>query len=379
MPLSFLNEQLATLNAAGLLRDPEDARARAALAEAFPDHLDVCSNDYLGLARSGVSRETPASDPPGAGASRLIHGTRTAHTDLEGELAAWVACPSALLYSSGYAANVGLLPCITGPGDIIYSDHLNHASIIDGCRLAKAKTTTYPHLNLDALNSLLARRAPGTRAWVVTESYYSMDGDEPDLRQLRQLCDHQRAILVVDEAHALGIRGPEGAGNCAAAGVKADVLLGTLGKAVGTCGAFIAGPQSLRTWLWNKSRAFVYSTATSPRSARMTLDHVRAVRHASAQRLHLSMLCERFIRLATAAGLPIPARTPGPIFPILLSNLDRLAKATSTLRASGILAHPVRPPTVPAGTSRLRITLSTQLSVTDIDRLVAELARTCLE
>lgn len=356
MSLGFLDEELAKLEAAGLLRLPS--------APPDPFLLDCSSNDYLGYARD-VSRETSL----GAGASRLIHGTTSEHLELESRLADWVQLPAALLFSSGYAANVGLLQSLARPGDVIFSDELNHASLIDGCRLSRARTVVVPHNDLEALDRALAAEA-GRRRWIVTESYYSMDGDGPDLVALRALADRHGAHWLVDEAHALGVFGPSGAGRCAEHHVKPDALMGTLGKSVGSSGAFVAGSPSLRLYLWNRARSLVFSTATSPSLAQQTLAMVEAVQRADPQRAQLLRKAEAFVTRLQRAGMPFPERyLTGPIVPVVLGTADAAQQLARELTEAGFLVQAIRPPTVPAGTSRLRITLRPQLEDLALEQL----------
>lgn len=250
-PLQHLDAELAELERRDLLRRPPPP--------ADPRLRSFCSNDYLGLAA-----DPPPPAPSGSGASRLIAGERAEHRELEQRLASWTGTEDALVFSSGYAANVGVLSALASPGDLIVSDALNHASIIDGSRLSRARIAVVPHLDVGAVRAALRTRETG-RAWVVVESYYSMDADGPDLAQLRGACDEAGAALLVDEAHALGVLGPGGRGRCAEAGVRPDVLVGTLGKSLGSQGAFVAGRAVLKSWLWNRARSFVFSTGLSPR------------------------------------------------------------------------------------------------------------------
>lgn len=277
-----------------------------------------------------------------------------------------------LLFSSGYAANVGVLSSLAEAGDTLLSDELNHASIIDGCRLSRASTRVFPHRDLGALRALLA--ATSGNRWVVTESLFSMDGTSPDLAALRALCDEYGAFLIVDEAHALGVFGAEGRGLCSLAGVRADVLVGTFGKAFGAHGAFVAGGSSLRAFLWNRARSFVFSTATSPALAATVLDRLRLVRRASALRAHLEALCGTFARELERLERRLPAGRHGPIFPVLFGEPLQALAASEQLLELGILAPAIRPPTVPPGTSRLRITLTARMTESDVARLVAALA-----
>ena len=342
------------------------------------DCLDFTSNDYLGLARAGVSRETwdrLTGIPSGSGASRLIHGTHPHHLALEHALASWLGTESTLLFSSGYAANVGVLSSLPQDGDLIVSDALNHASIIDGCRLSRARTVVVPHLDLDALARALAQ--PARRRWLVTESYFSMDGDTPDLEAIAALARAHDASLIVDEAHALGVFGPHGAGLCAQAAVRPDVLIGTLGKAFGLHGAFVAGSATLRTYLWNRARSFVYSTAPLPLLAALATTHLALVRDAAPQRLQLAEASARLRKELRDAALSVPTASHGPILPLLLGDNRRTLAAAADLAALGLRVQPIRPPTVPAGTARLRITLSATHTPGDLHRLTTALLRTC--
>ena len=355
--------RLGELEGAGLLRVPDDGRGRAAAegqaAARGLAFVDASSNDYLGLAAADVSRETDVQGSTvGAGASRLVHGTRGPHLALEAAVADWVRLPTALLATSGYAANVGLLGALARPGTLVVSDRLNHASIIDGCRLGRAEVSVTPHLDLAAVESALAAGAAATARWVVVESCYSMDGDGPDLAALRALCDRYDAALLVDEAHALGVFGPEGAGRCAALGVVPDALVGMFGKAVGSQGAFVAGSAALRSLLWNDARSFVFSTATSPRLAEATLLHVQRVRSADADRATLLDRVRALRAALTAERIAVGPGLGGPIVPILVGDNERAAAVVTELERNGVLAQAIRPPTVPAGTARIRLTVT---------------------
>jgi 8-amino-7-oxononanoate synthase len=393
--LDFLTGELAALEQRALLRVRDDgaARARAAAAAAALGRrlLDLSSNDYLGLGQRDVSRETspglgaaswPAGDvsretllrlPPttGAGSSRLIHGTRPEHVELERLAAEWVGQPSSLLFSSGYAANVSTIAALVSAGDLIFSDELNHASIVDGCRLSRATVHVIPHLDASKLAHELQRR-DGRRRLVVVESYYSMDGDGPDLSELREICDHHDAILYVDEAHALGVFGPGGAGRARAAGIAPDVLVGTFGKSVGTHGAFVAGSADLCAWLWNRARGFVFSTAPSPFLTRVTTHQLLAVQRASEQRARLAELST-----ALRARLPTPSTGFGPIVPCRVSSAPQALAVADALAARGILVQAIRPPTVPPDTSRLRMTVTAQHNAEEIQYAAAALTE-CL-
>jgi len=267
-----------------------------------------------------------------------------------------------------------LLSAIAGPDDLFVSDELNHASIIDGCRLSRARVAVVPHRDADAVERALATAGPQEAAWVVTESYFSMDGDSPDLERLRRVCDAHDAALYVDEAHALGVFGPEGGGLCRATGARPDLLVGTLGKAVGVQGAFAAGGADLLDYVWNRARSFVFSTAVSPALADLALDQVRRARADGGARARLRA---HSTRLRELLGNGVAVGCTGPIFPIILGSPERAARAVDVLRENGFLAVAIRPPTVPAGACRLRISLNAVLTDEELARLAAAI-RQCL-
>ncbi len=359
--LEFLVEALGELEREGRLRVPptEGEGSRAGF-------IDLASNDYLGLAALPL----PEHARSGAGASGLVVGYQSAHLRAEEAFATWIGCQAALLFSSGYAANVGVLSALAGPGDLIVSDALNHASIIDGSRLSRAAVAITPHLSVSAVGEALDR--PARRKIVVVESIFSMDGDSPDLVALRELCDAAGAILVVDEAHALGVTGPQGRGACAQAGVPADVLVGPLGKAFGLAGAFVAGSSLLRTWLWNRARSFVFSTAAAPAMAAAIPSRLVLVADSDAARARLEEVARR---LRTAVRLPDTSGFTSPIIPWVLGEESRSLAVAADLRSAGVLAIAIRPPTVPAGTSRIRLVARASLTDAEVDRACAALSR----
>ena len=358
----FVSDGLATLEGEGLLRRSDStlgAVASAAAARLGRLLIDAASNDYLGLSVGNVSRATDVQSPPpsGSGASRLIHGTHPQHLALEAELAGWVGLESALLFSTGYTANVGLLQALGGPSVLVISDALNHASIIDGCRLSRARVEVIPHLSVEGVERCLSESRHAAARIVVTESYFSMDGDGPDLAALRAACDRHDAALAVDEAHALGVFGAGGSGRCREAGVVPDVLVGTLGKAVGVQGAFVAGSTKLRELLWNRARSFVFSTAPSPRLANLSLFHVQHVRSADAERAALAAHTARLRGALLERGIAVSPGSFGPIVPVVVGDERRALSVVEHLAREGILAQAIRPPTVPQGTARVRITV----------------------
>ena len=259
---------------------------------------------------------------------------------------------------------------LSEPDSVVLSDELNHASLIDGCRLGRGKTVVVPHLDLRALEAALQDAANARARWVVTESYFSMDGDGPDLRAVRELCDRYGAFLVVDEAHALGLFGKQGAGRCEEARIQADALVGTFGKSIGTHGAFVAGSTSLRTFLWNRARSFVFSTAPSPQLCALTLRHVKTVRTADAKRAAVLRAALRLRSKLEDARVPMVPGSFGPIIGLLAGTSARAMAVAHSLREAGILAQAIRAPTVPEGRARIRLTVTARASDPQVDRVV---------
>ena len=272
--------ELRALEAAHLLRVPrvlDGAQGPLATLDGI-EVLNLASNDYLGLAADPRLTKAAAAALDegglGAGASRLVTGNHRAHVALEAALADWLRCSGVRLFNTGYAANTGVLAALLRTGDAVFSDELNHASIIDGCRLSRADVVVFPHRDLAVLEAALARSTHRRRV-VVSESLFSMDGDLADVAGLSSLCTRHGAALVLDEAHAVGAMGPEGRGVAAEAGVVPDVLVGTCGKALGTFGAFAASTRAIADLLWNRARPFVFSTGMPPSIAAATLASAR--------------------------------------------------------------------------------------------------------
>jgi 8-amino-7-oxononanoate synthase len=372
----WLEDQLNLLAAASRLRScPEMDGPSRARTSAF---VSFCSNDYLGLsahpALLAAAAATARAEGFGAGAARLVAGDLPAHRALEAQLAAFTSRSSALLFPTGYQTNVGVMGALAGPQDLIVSDAANHASIIDGCRLSRATVAVYPHGDAPAARALLA--APGTfrHRFVVTESLFSMDGDVAPLGDLAAAAQAADAIFIVDEAHALGVLGPQGRGLCAAAGVRPDVLVGTLGKAFGAAGGFAAGSRPLRTLLLNRARTFVYTTGLPPPVAAAAAAGVAlaATDEGDARRARLASHCRRLTDRLLDLRL-LAARPAGPILPIVLGDDRRALSVAAHLRSRGFFVAPIRPPTVAEGTARLRITLSADHTPAEVDALSAAL------
>lgn len=341
--------------------------------------LVFCSNDYLGLAHHPRLTETfraaAARYGVGSGASHLVTGHAAEHHALEEELAAFTGRERALLFSTGYMANLGVVGALAGRGDLVLEDRLNHASLIDAGLLCGARFSRYPHGDAAAVDARLARRTEGA-AMVVTDGVFSMDGDLAPLDALAHSCARHRAWLMADDAHGLGVLGPTGRGTLEHFGLQpasVPILMGTLGKALGTFGAFIAGSGDLIDYLVQKGRSYIYTTALPPAVAAAARAALRLVDEERWRRERLRANVERFRAAAAAAGIELSgSRTP--IQPILLGSPARALAASEALWANGIWVAAIRPPTVPEGSARLRVTLSAAHRDADIDRLVAVLA-----
>ena len=347
--------------------------------------LAFCSNDYLGLANHPALIEAACAGARqfgvGAGASPLVSGHSAANEALELELAAFVQLPRALYFYAGYATNIGIVPALVGEGDALFSDALNHACLIDGARLSKAQIHRYPHADLAALEAALAA-SPARRKLVMTDAVFSMDGDIADIPALLSLCERFDALLLVDDAHGFGVLGPQGRGSLAYFGLtgatasRRVLYMATLGKAAGVAGAFVAGDEAMVEWLLQKTRSYIFATAAPPLLAHTLRTSLRLIEHEQSRRDHLNRLIER-LRSGLQTVLPgTPwqlgdSRTAVQAL-IVGANADALA-VMDGLRQRGIWVPAIRPPTVPAGTARLRIALSAAHSEADIDALVQAL------
>lgn len=341
--------------------------------------LAFCTNDYLGLAQDPrlISALKHAADASGvgSGSAHLICGHRREHAALEEALADWTGRERALLFSTGYMANLGVMQALLQRGELCVQDKLNHACLLDGAQLAGAALKRYPHADLDAAVRQLHSDVEGC-ALLATDGVFSMDGDIAPLRELATLCAQEGATLMVDDAHGLGVLGTDGAGSVAEAKLSerdVPVLMATLGKALGCSGAFVAGSAALIDGLIQFARTYIYTTAMPPALAAATHCAVTIAHNESWRREKLNALIQRFRHGAQQLGLPLmPSRTP--IQPLLLGDAQHALEASRTLEAQGLLAVAIRPPTVPQGQSRLRITLSAAHEETHVDRLLEALA-----
>jgi len=369
--------ELAALERAGLRRqlEPLDSPQGAVVTLGGRQYVNFSSNDYLGLANEpALARAAAAAlerHGTGAGASRLVVGDTVAHASLERALARFEGTEAALLFNSGFAANTSVLPALLGPGDVVFSDALNHASLIDGCRLSRAQTVVYPHRDAAALDALL-RAHPGRRRLLVTDAVFSMDGDRAPLKALRALCDEHGVALMVDEAHATGVLGATGAGLCELEGVQPDILMGTLSKALGSFGAYVAGSSVLREVLVNRARGLVFSTALPAALCAASEAALEHLRRTPALRERLWRNVRRFT--AGLRELGLAAEPSSAIFPVVLGAPERAVHAAEALRDARVLVKPIRPPTVPEGTSRLRFALSAAHTPEHLERALESLA-----
>lgn len=344
---------------------------------------DFCSNDYLGLRRDPRLAEAAATAArehgSGAGGARLLRGTTPLHDELEAALAAWKGTEACLLFNTGFQANATLIPALAGPGDAVFSDALNHASLVDGCRLARAGGAhlgIYRHLDLADLAAQLASwraSAPAEAlALVATDAVFSMDGDAADLPALVDLCQRHEALLLIDEAHATGLLGADGAGLAQLQGVhgRVPLVMGTLGKALGAFGAFVCCDGLLRDHLVNTARGFIFSTALPPPVVGAALEGVRIARAEPWRRERARAFARQ---LRNALGQP---DAPSAIIPVPVGPDADAVRLASRLQAQGFDARAVRPPTVPEGSARLRITTGAHLEEAQVQALLAALART---
>ncbi|MEA3640687.1 MAG: 8-amino-7-oxononanoate synthase [Lamprobacter sp.] len=426
--------ELDRLRAAGLYRQrrllagPQAVRPRIDGREM----LAFCSNDYLGLAAHPAVieawREGAARDGVGSGASHLITGHHEAHEALETALAAFVGRERALLFSTGYMANLGVIQALCGRSDQIFADRLNHASLLDGARLSQARLRRYLHADVDQLKRMLSKgngqgddygqdsgggsgngcsgsdrsgdgiRSDNTshsshasqtrvstdrkqRRLILTDGVFSMDGDLAPIPALASLASHSDAHLMVDDAHGIGVLGAGGRGTLEHLGLDGPeaeaavpILVGTLGKAIGTFGAFVAGSSDLIDYLIQRARSYIYTTALPPALATATLKALQIAQQEPERRDHLQQLISHFRAGADSLGLAL-ADSPTPIQPLIAGDVDTALRWSQFLEDNGILVTAIRPPTVPQGSARLRITFSAAHQATDVDRLLETLAR----
>jgi 8-amino-7-oxononanoate synthase len=376
MAFSKLAAELAELDARGLRRVRRvlsGAQGAKVTVDGKP-YCAFCSNDYLGLAGHPelirAMQEGCARYGVGAGASHLILGHGEAHHALEEALARFVGAPRALLFSTGYMANIGVVTALADRGDAVFADRLNHASLNDACLLSRAEFRRYPHADVGALERLLAQ-TKARRRLVVTDAVFSMDGDIAPVRELAELAERFDAWLLLDDAHGFGVLGNRGRGVLSHCGVHSTrvIYMATLGKAAGVFGAFVAGPAELTETLIQRARTYIYTTASPPALAHALLTSLKLIETEQWRRDRLAQLAGIVqAQLSGGRWRLLPSTTP--IQPLIVGSAAEALAVSERLAARGILVPAIRPPTVPQGTARLRISLSAAHGEDDVARLV---------
>ena len=375
-----LESQLAGLADSHLLR------TRKTLETGCSTHVSVdgkpllafCSNDYLGLASHPAIQEVVCKAVrqwgTGSGGSHVVNGHMTPHQMLEEALAQFVGADRALYYSTGYMANIGVVPTLVGRGDAVFADRLNHASLIDAVQLSRADHRRYAHKDMGQLEKMLAS-SDAKRKLILSDAVFSMDGDVAPLKELLDLAEQYDAWLVLDDAHGFGVLGQEGRGSLDHFGIPFHprlVYIGTLGKAAGVSGAFVAGSSTVIEWLMQRSRSYIFTTASSPVIAAALLASLELVRQGEDLRGQLRQLAQSLHEgLQGTAWRILPSFTA--IHPIIVGENDAVLKVSEALMDRGIWVPAIRPPTVPKGQARLRISLSASHTLADVGRLVSAL------
>jgi len=380
--LPWLDAELKQLTGQGLLR-------RKSEYQPLPDGWCLChgkklknfaSNDYLNLAHDSrviaSAQQALSKLGVGARASALVCGRTTQHAALEQKLAAFENQEAAILFPTGFAANMGTIGALVNSEDTVFSDRLNHASLIDGCRISSARLRVYRHDSLDRLERELEKESNAPRRWIVTDSVFSMDGTIAPLTELCDLAEKHDANLIVDEAHATGVFGKHGRGIAELQGVEDQIAvrIGTLSKAVGVLGGFVTGPQSLIDWLWNKGRTQIYSTALPPAMCAAAATSLEIIEQKPQRREKLLMLGQSLRTLLEERGLETVTNSCGPIVPVILGAPEKTVSVAEKLQEAGFLVPAIRPPTVPENTARLRISLTCAHEEHDLLPLVNTIA-----
>lgn len=365
MSMDILRERLEKIKEQGLYRSLRavDRTAPRVTVEGR-EVLLFCSNNYLGLAEhrslAAAAAEAALTHGTSSAASRLVSGNQPLHGELEQALAEWKGTESALLFNSGYAANTGIIAALAGRGDTIFSDRLNHASIIDGALLSGARLVRYPHNDMEALARLLEQQGGEGLRLIVTDGVFSMDGDIAPLGRLADLAEQHRALLMVDDAHAGGVLGHQGRGTVDLCGIadRVAIQMGTFGKALGSYGAYAACSHTVREYLINRARSLIFSTSLPPAVLAASLAAVRLVRSDEGEQLRRQLAENgRMMRmLLMEQGLHPPGGIT-PIIPVLVGDSETAIRFSARLLDEGIFVQGIRPPTVPAGTCRLRLTV----------------------
>ena len=380
-PLGWIDDEIDRLQESQLFREfsTRESPPVAGLVQIDgKQFINFGSNDYLGISANNelvlAVQNSVSQHGFGSGASPLINGRGTLHRRLESELAKFECTESALLFPTGYAANVGTICSLVGPGDVVFSDALNHASIIDGCRLSGAKIVVYPHLDNSELERLVSESGIFRRRLIVTDGLFSMDGDFADLAALCEISTRYGAMLMVDEAHATGVMGNTGKGCCEKFDVagQVDVVVGTLSKALGCIGGFVAGSENLIKYLFNSARSQIFSTAQPEVVAAAALAALKIVQTEPQRRLQIHENSEYLRDSLMAAGYEI-CGSESQIIPVLIGENDKLLRVAERMQASGLFVPAIRPPSVPKNGGRLRVSLASTHTREHLEMLLKSL------
>jgi len=378
--MNSIADELALLRASGLYRSLRLVESEQS-GRVWLDGKEVlllCSNNYLGLAEHAVLKEASIRAVNdygcGSGASRLVSGNMLLHEELEQRLAAFKCCDGAILFNCGYSANVGILSTVAGRGDTIYSDRLNHASIVDGALLSRATLLRYPHNDVIALEKLLEKHQGRGRQIIVTDGIFSMDGDIAPLKQIVELKEKYSALLMIDDAHGTGVLGAEGRGSAEACSVldQVDIQMGTLGKGLGSFGAYATGSAELIDLLRNRARSFIFSTSLPPAVLAASIAALNIVASAEGRKLRQRLDANRslFSGLLNGSGFNTLNSTTQ-IIPVLVGEAAKTMEFSRRLLGKGIFVQGIRPPTVPTGSSRLRCTVMANHTVEELEAAAA--------
>lgn len=383
--LPWLADELAAIDR-DMLRRPRREGRRLAGGKITRDGrelLDFASNDYLGLSNDSqvvaAAAAALADYGIGSGASALVTGRSSWHAVLERSLAAFEGEDDAVLFPTGYAANVGTLTSLISANDVVFCHRLNHASLVDGCRLTGAALRLFRSDRLNDLERRLAAATAFSRRWIVTDGVFGMDGTVAPLADLCTIAERYDAAVIVDEAHGTGVLGRNGRGACEHCGVEQQVAvrIGTLSKAVGSLGGFVAGPRPLIEVLWNHARPQMFSTALPPALCAAAVEAVRLIAERPHERERLARLSDQLRHRLRDAGLDVPGDPGVPIVPVLIGDPERAVEVGQELDRRGFAVGVIRPPTVPRGTARLRISLSAVHADDDVESLTSSLIEVC--
>ena len=381
-PFNWLNDELASLESRSLVRERREVQTLAG-GRCQLDGKELwnfAGNDYLGFVNDPAviaAAQDALREGVGAGASALVTGRTHWHAELEQHLAEFKETEAAILFPTGFAANFGTIVSLVGPDDVVFCDRLNHASLVDGARHSKARFRVYPHCDMNALRAELEKSTEYRRRLIVTDSLFSMDGDVAPLTELASLAEQFDAMLLVDEAHATGIFGDRGTGLLEAQNVKSEhvVAVGTLSKAMGAQGGFVAGSEQLCDRLWNSARTSMFSTALAPPMCAAALASLKLIETEPHRREWLLAASQKVTQELRSQGWEIPETVDGPIIPVLTGTPENTIRLSKKLQQQGILVAAIRPPTVPQGKSRLRISMSYAHGEEGVEALIQAFAK----